>query len=183
MIRSMETPHESVWLGVRGWRRPQARWFVLAALIVVLASAAICGAIWWARYQPIKDGCCSFKGHLGNRILYGWSIENTGHHTVRVTSVDEPEVPGFTEVRMFLGPKDDPGMSDVTHPLVPFDLAPGEQRAITVTGLVRCPKPNEGYSVVQAARVHFTTYMRSHAAWIEVGHFPIRPPPGTCRAP
>jgi hypothetical protein len=183
MIRRMETPHESVWLGVRGWHRPRTRWFVLAAVLLVLSGSAIWGAVSWTHYQPLERGSYGLTGHLGNRILYGYSLRNEGAHTVRVTSIDDPDVPGFTEVKIFIGPRGETGTSDVTHPFVPFELAPGEERAISVTGLVRCPKPNEGFSSIRAARIHFTAFKLSHAAWVEIGDFPIRPPKGACPHP
>jgi hypothetical protein len=180
----METPQERVWLGVRGWQRPRTRWFLLAGILLVLLGAAIWGAAWWTHYQPLDSGCCHLKGHVNNRIEYGWTVANRGSHTVRITSVDDPSIPGmFTDVRMFLGPEGEPGtFEDFNSPLRPFELAPGEERLIVVTGRVPCPSPREGYATMVQQRVHYRAFSLSRETWVPISPVPLKPPRGTCRS-
>ena len=177
----METPHESAWLRAKGWRRPRARWFVLAGLLAVTVGAVIWALLWWTHYQPLASGCCSVKGQLNGKVEYGWTVANRGSRTVRITSIDNPSVPGmFVDVRMFLGKKGVPGTFDFNDPLHPFDLAPGEERMIIVTGRVPCPSPGEGFASMEQQRVHFRALGLSRSTWVPISSVPLKPPRGSC---
>jgi hypothetical protein len=178
---AMETPHESVWLRVRGWHKPRTRWFVAALACLLLLIPLIWALRWWTQYQPLEAGCCNARGHINGRMEYAWTIANRGSHTVRVTSVDDPSIEGtFTDARVFLGPKGEPGAATLSDPMHPFDLAPGEERAITVTGRVVCLSPEAGKTTIVQQRVHYTAFGLSHATWVPISRVPVRPPPGTC---
>jgi hypothetical protein len=86
----------------------------------------------------------------------------------------------FVDVRMFLGTKGEPGTFDFSHPLHPFDLAPGEERMIVVTGRVPCPSPVEGFATMEQQRVHFRALGLSRETWVPISSVPLKPPPGSC---
>jgi hypothetical protein len=83
---------------------------------------------------------------------------------------------------MFLGRKGEPGTFDFSDPLHPFDLAPGEERMIVVTGRVPCPSPGEGYAVMEQQRVHYEFLWLDHATWMPISSVPLKPPRGSCPA-
>jgi hypothetical protein len=89
----METPHESVWLGVRGWHRPRARWFVLAGLVVVVLAIAVVAAVWLRTYSPLAlHGGATSGGNMGN-LPISWVRPGLAEDVLYV-SMNEP---GWTE--------------------------------------------------------------------------------------
>lgn len=179
----METPHERVWLGIRGWRRPRARWFVLGAVLVFLFAGLIAGAVAWVSYQPLTSGCCRGWGNEGNRSIYGWTLRNDGKFDVRVTSIEMSDIPGiFTGSRVELGER--ANVYDITprEPLRAFTLSPGEERMILVSGIVSCAKAKQGIgATLLQQHVHFDVLGLAKVRWISFEGFDLRPPASSCQ--
>lgn len=182
MIRAVETPHESVWLRVRGWQRPRTRWLALAVFAVAAVTATTIAARWWVGYQPLTSGCCTARAYEGNRSSYGWTLHNDGRFDVRVSDIDAGDNLGiFMDTRVAIAPNTDDFSSAREIPFRPFTLAPGESRLIFLSGVVSCGKARQGIgALLVQQRVHFIVLGLPKARWIPFGEVKAKPPPGTC---
>ena len=153
----METPHETVWLGVRGWHRPRTRWLVLTGLVVAVAAAVSAAVLWLDSYSPLRfDGGVSYGGNVGDLptarvmpglgkdviyvsmnepgyVAFGFDVANTGR--VPVTVAGDTGEPGPLRLSGMgrNSERDAPG-ARVYPDIVPFaavEIAPGDKRYLS----------------------------------------------------
>jgi hypothetical protein len=136
-------------------RRP--RNVVLVALGVVVLSIAIGGLVWIAKYQPLTTGnTWSTPGaidpptgdgvyyvfHQGRPFRYAMTIANSGRFTVRVVDIPLVRAAWPARFRLLVSQPMTPHGGSPPGPWVafhPFDLHPGEQRGIELSGRFNLP--------------------------------------------
>ena len=135
-------------------RRP--RDLILTVTVLTLVGLVIGSAAWIHSYQPIATGNVGFEPgaldsptgdgiyyvfHQGRRFRYGMTIWNQGRFTVRVLAVPiEFELP--IKYRLLMSRPTTfnyGGLPLPWTPFHPFDLAPGEERAIIFSGTFNEP--------------------------------------------
>jgi hypothetical protein len=136
-------------------RRPRS--LVLVVLSLVVLALAIGGLVWIQDYQPLTTGnTWSSPGaidsptgdgvyyvfHQGRRFRYGMTIANSGRFTVRVLDIPLVRVAWPVRFRLLVSQPMTPDGGSPPGPWVPFhpfDLHPGEQRGIELSGRFNLP--------------------------------------------
>lgn len=133
-------------------RRP--RNLLATAIALTIVGLAIGALVWVNSYQPIAHGYTGYEPDVhaspagdgeyvvfreGKAFAYGMSIRNSGRFTVRVLGV--PKLLGLPiKYRVLTSTTfENGGIPRPFIPFHPFDLKPGEQRGIIISGIYDTP--------------------------------------------
>jgi hypothetical protein len=120
-------------------RRRLGSWTVVAVVAAALGCAAVLG--WWIRFAPLQDSGSSGWLIEPTNSAYAFAVQNTGPFDIQVTDIELSPVPGYFwspqvevgEPGVFVGDVDEP-----RHLFEPFTVAPGDERAIILSGRTSC---------------------------------------------
>jgi len=164
-------------------RRP--RNLILTLVTLTLIGLAIGAVVWIDRYQPLVMGNAAQDPldskpspgaagvtvvfRKGRPFLYGVTIRNSGHFSVRILGVPR-DVTDFYKARLFVNT---PNPADNEMPLErfrPFDLHPGETRWLVLKGVYACTTGMGGDGAVgsDAIPVRFSFLWRTETTFVPV---------------
>jgi hypothetical protein len=157
------------------------------ATLVLAAIALTWLLVSWIRWAPLDNTGIFGRGAERTSTAYAFELQNTGRFEIRVTAIDLAPVPGYlskplVEVGEAGAYPGDIGVS--RHAFEPFSLAPGDQRAIILSGRTSCAPTRRGQAATRDwIRVHYTALWVPRTQVVALGEWQLNPDRDVCDPP